>query len=41
MVSIKKYLQGTEAELSDSLLRMCRLILQAINLHAIKGDETD
>lgn len=40
-ISLKRYLSGTDQELAESLLRMARLLLEAIRLHAVVGDQAD
>ncbi|MGB9604406.1 MAG: diguanylate cyclase domain-containing protein [Bryobacteraceae bacterium] len=40
-ISLKRYLTGADQELADSLLRMTRLLLEAIRLHAVVGDPAD
>lgn len=40
-VTLKRYLSGADQQLADSLLRMARLLLEAIRLHAVVGDQAD
>jgi GGDEF domain-containing protein len=40
-ISIKRFLDSRPEQLSEALLRMVRLILQGIELHAVKGDAED
>lgn len=40
-ISLKRYLSGSDAELVESLLRLARLLLEAIRLHAVVGDQAD
>jgi len=40
-ISLKRYLSGADQELADSLFRMARLLLEAIRVHAVVGDQAD
>src|SRR5437773_1812605 len=41
MISIKKYLSAEDNQSGDSFERMAHLLLQAIGLHAVDGDQSD
>lgn len=40
-ISLKRWLDGGPERLSEALLRMARLLVHAIELHAVKGDAAD
>ncbi len=40
-VTLRRYLYGADQELASSLLRMARLLLEAIRVHAVVGDQAD
>jgi len=40
-ITLKRYLSGADQELAESLLRMARLLLEAIRVHAVVGDQAD
>lgn len=41
LITLKRYLWAADQELAESLLRMARLLLEAIRLHAVVGDQAD
>ena len=40
LISLRKYLDSRPEQLKDALLRTIRLLLEAIDVHAIRGDIT-